>query len=132
MGHAATSSDANSAAGSSAQAARCRAHTSRLDRSARRRWGEQCTCSSTAHTARCAVHTDLPQVAHGATSSTPTGSLVPPSQYLRHAAHKRRLPLGASAWLRWACRLHTSRPQLPHGAKHAEHAACPSSAHVPA
>src|SRR2546428_422376 len=65
------------------------------------------------------------------TSSTPTGSLVPPSQYLRHAVHRRRLPFGASAPLCSACRLHTTRPQLPQGARQAEHAVCPSSAQTP-
>src|SRR5438132_12583750 len=74
----------------------------------------------------CALPIYLPHLAHCATSSTPTGSLVPPSQYRRHAAHKRRLPFGASVWLCSACRLHTSRPQLPHAARHAEQAVCPS------
>src|SRR3989441_1196844 len=61
----------------------------------------------------------------------PTGSFVPPSQYLRHAVHRRRLPFGASAPLCSACRLHTTRPQLPHGARQAVQAVCPSSAHTP-
>ena len=47
----------------------------------------------------CAVQTDLPQLAHCTTSSMPTGSFVPPSQWRTHAAHSRRLPLGASARL---------------------------------
>src|SRR5439155_9677523 len=130
-GHSSTSSDAKNAIASSAQPARCRAHTRRRDLSVRRKCREQCTCPSTAHTASCAVHTDLPQLAHSATSSTPTGSLVPPSQYLRHAVHRRRLPFGASAPLCSACRLHTTRPQLPQGARQAEHAVCPSSAQTP-
>src|SRR5437870_966505 len=58
----------------------------------------------------------------------PTGSLVPPPQYRRHAEHKRRLPRGASARLCSACRLQTIRPQLPHAARHAEQAVWPPSA----
>src|SRR2546430_16328061 len=75
--------------------------------------------------------TELPQLAHCVTSSTPTGSLVPPSQYRRHSEHRRRLPLGASAWLCSACRLQTIRPQLAHAARHSEQAMCPPSAPTP-
>src|SRR5207244_5171255 len=78
-----------------------------------------------------AVQIDLLQLAHCVTSSAPTGSLVPPSQYLRHSVQRRRLPFGASAPLCSACRLQTTRPQLPHGARHAEQAVCPSSAQTP-
>src|SRR2546430_6483180 len=64
--------------------------------------------------------TELPQLAHCVTSSTPTGSLVPPSQYRRHSEHRRRLPLGASAWLCSACRLQTDRKSTRLNSSHSQ------------
>jgi len=78
----------------------------------------------------------LPQLAHCVTSSTPTGSLLPPSQYLTHTEQRRRLP--------WAhprrsaprvdcrrpgrsCRRARDMPSRPHGRPRRRHPRAPCS-----
>jgi hypothetical protein len=98
-----TSSLASTAPGSSVHVSRCCSQTIRPLASERRRCREQWTRLSTAQAVWCIRQTFRSQLAQRTTSSTPTGSLFPPSHTVAHPVQSQRAPLGAPSAVRTPC-----------------------------